>query len=104
MLVIYIVGAFVNYYVVPCIFIFLPIIFLFSFIFLPNTPQYYLQKEKNEKKAKKALKFYKGYKGDSEQEKVALEKEFERLKLLAEELKKNDKIRFSDFSQCDFSL
>lgn len=96
LLIIFIVGAIVDYHVVPCIFAFLPIVFLISFIFLPNTPQYHLQRGSLEK-AEKALKFYKGYKGDSEQEKIALEKEFERLKLLAEERKKDDKIRFNDF-------
>lgn len=43
------------------------------------------------------MKFYKGYRGDSEQEKVALENEFERLKSLDKEQKDDDKIRLSNF-------
>lgn len=48
-------------------------------------------------KAENSLKYYKNYKGDSEQEKMALEKEFERLKMLADERKNDNEIRFSDF-------
>lgn len=117
LLIIFVVAAVVNYYVV-CFFVFLPIVFLIFFTFLPNTPQFYLQKgqtkvdnslnhliyntqtinlQKKKQNAEQALKWYKGYKGDSEQEKIALEKEFARLQLLAKEQKEDDKIRFSDF-------
>lgn len=40
----YIVGAFVSYSTVPCVFIIVPILFAICFSFLPNTPQYHLLK------------------------------------------------------------
>lgn len=43
-LISYIVGAYVDYKYVPCIFIALPIIFGVLFVALPNTPLFYLQK------------------------------------------------------------
>lgn len=48
LLIIFVVAAVVNYYVVPCFFVFLPIVFLIFFTFLPNTPQFYLQKGQTE--------------------------------------------------------
>lgn len=40
----FIVAAMVEYETVPCIFASVPIIFGISFFFIPNTPQFYLQK------------------------------------------------------------
>lgn len=40
----YIIGAVVEYKIVPCIFIFIPILFAILFSLLPNTPQYHLHK------------------------------------------------------------
>lgn len=40
----YVVGALVQYKLVPCIFVAIPIIFGIWFFFLPNTPQYHLKK------------------------------------------------------------
>lgn len=42
-LIAYILGAIVDYKSIPCIFIFIPLIYVVCFVFLPNTPQYYLQ-------------------------------------------------------------
>lgn len=41
-LLIFIVGSVAEYFLVPCIFIFFPIVFLFCFVPLPNSPQFYL--------------------------------------------------------------
>lgn len=40
----YIIGSYVTYIYVPVIFVFIPTIFAIIFMFLPNTPQYYLRK------------------------------------------------------------
>lgn len=42
----YIVGAIVDYEYIPCIFIFIPVLYVVCFVCLPNTPQYYLQKNR----------------------------------------------------------
>lgn len=43
-LIAFIVAAIVEYETLPCIFASVPIIFGISFFFLPNTPQFYLQR------------------------------------------------------------
>lgn len=40
----YVVGAAMEYRVIPCIFVVVPILFAIGFATLPNTPQYYLLK------------------------------------------------------------
>lgn len=40
----YIVGSFVEYEIIPVIFIYIPIIYTVCLFFLPNTPQYHLSK------------------------------------------------------------
>lgn len=42
-LLIFSFGAYADYFTVPCIFIFFPIIFLICFSLLPNTPQFYFR-------------------------------------------------------------
>lgn len=43
-LIAYIVGTLLEYDIIPCIFVVIPIIFGICFSFLPNTPQFHLQK------------------------------------------------------------
>lgn len=43
-LIMFIVGAVVDYHSVPCIFILFPVVYLILFSLLPNTPQFYLLK------------------------------------------------------------
>lgn len=47
-LLIFTIGAYADYFTVPCIFIFFPIVFLVCFFILPNTPQFYLHKGRTE--------------------------------------------------------
>lgn len=47
-LISYIIGAVVDYKYIPCIFIFIPILYVVCFIFLPNTPQFYLHKQQTQ--------------------------------------------------------
>ncbi|XP_055295469.1 facilitated trehalose transporter Tret1-like [Sitodiplosis mosellana] len=91
----YILGAFVSYYTVPCIFVIVPILFVISFTFLPNTPQYHLLRGES-KKAEDSLKFYKGCKGEDADEVNAINAEFERLKSIAHEKKTDEKIYLQD--------
>lgn len=41
----YIVGATVQYNIIPAIFIFIPILYMILLFLLPNTPQYYIRTE-----------------------------------------------------------
>ncbi|XP_055295471.1 facilitated trehalose transporter Tret1-like isoform X2 [Sitodiplosis mosellana] len=89
-LVAYILGAFIDYETIPCIFLSIPIIFGVWFSLLPNTPQYLLQKAQL-KKAEDSLKFYKGFTGNSIDEHIAFNAEFDRLKSIANEQKADEK-------------
>ncbi|XP_037038802.1 facilitated trehalose transporter Tret1-like [Bradysia coprophila] len=53
----FIAGAYVKYSLFPCIMIVFPLMFIISFYFLPETPQYLLQHDKV-KEAENALRFY----------------------------------------------
>ncbi|XP_055304279.1 uncharacterized protein LOC129569467 [Sitodiplosis mosellana] len=92
----YIFGATIDYKYIPIICVILPIIFAIIFGMIPNTPRYYLH-EGQIQKAEDALKFYKGYEGKNEQEDNAIDKEFKRLKLIANERKTEEKLQTSDF-------
>lgn len=41
----YIVGAVADYELIPCIFLFIPMLYIACFAFVPNTPKYYLHKQ-----------------------------------------------------------
>ncbi|XP_031623618.1 facilitated trehalose transporter Tret1-like [Contarinia nasturtii] len=53
----FIAGTYLSYYLVPKIFLPLPIVFFASFIFFPETPQYFIER-KHFDKAKYSLSFY----------------------------------------------
>lgn len=40
----YILGASVEYEIIPCINVIIPIVFVVVFMMMPNTPQFYLRK------------------------------------------------------------
>ncbi|XP_031631805.1 facilitated trehalose transporter Tret1-like isoform X2 [Contarinia nasturtii] len=88
----YTLGAKLDYQYIPCICVLFPITFAVVFAILPNTPRYYLRKGQP-KRAENALRFYKGYKGKNEQE---MYKELERLKVIANEQKSDEKMKMSD--------
>ncbi|XP_055307284.1 facilitated trehalose transporter Tret1-like [Sitodiplosis mosellana] len=91
----YTLGATLEYHIIPCICIFMPIIYAISFAALPNTPRYYLQRGQT-KKAEDALKYYKGYRGESVEENIALYDELERLNRIVNERKSDEKLQASD--------
>lgn len=55
-LVAYIVGATVEYDIIPAIFIYFPIVYMVCLFFLPNTPQFHLQAENLKVRHKNNLK------------------------------------------------
>ncbi|XP_031619137.1 facilitated trehalose transporter Tret1-like [Contarinia nasturtii] len=91
-----IVGATVDYGVIPAILIYIPIVYIISLYFLPNTPLFHLSRD-DVKEAEKSLMFYKGYEGKSECEQLALQLEFERLKNIVKATKANEKLHLKDF-------
>lgn len=119
-------GALVDYKSIPCIFIFIPLVYVVCFVFLPNTPQYYLQSNqiqvrKQQKfslisnsirinsfdrlqRAQESLKYYKDYKGKTDFEIKMFSIEFERLKSIAQEQKEDEKFRITDFSEISTQL
>lgn len=42
----FVIGAYVDYMIVPCIFIFFPIVYLCIFMTMPDTPQHFLKEGK----------------------------------------------------------
>lgn len=42
----YICGKYLDYFTVPKVMIVLPIVFVFAFVFLPNTPQFLMKQDK----------------------------------------------------------
>ncbi|XP_062545780.1 facilitated trehalose transporter Tret1-like [Armigeres subalbatus] len=77
-LIMYILGAYVSYSVIPYILITIPVIFLFGFTMIPDTPLYYMKKNKYQR-SKNSLKFYRGYQAGEQN--VSSEFERELLKL-----------------------
>ncbi|CAO1407792.1 unnamed protein product [Diamesa hyperborea] len=61
----FIAGNYLEYKTVAYVMVALPIIFLFVFVFLPETPQFLLKRGK-EKDAEKSLKFLRGCKSSAE--------------------------------------
>lgn len=116
-LIAFILGATLEYEYIPFTGMILPIIFVFTFMMLPQTPQYLLkkgqfqvkffhhrQKKTTEnfikfifQKAEDALKFYRGYAGRSKEEENALYNEFEKLKTITNDRKTEHKIQATDF-------
>lgn len=122
------IGGKLDYQYVPCIFVFIPVIFGLIFVFIPNTPQFLLRKGETEvmifhpimcglktyhlivkylfifkQKAEKSLKYYKGFRGDSSEEINAFAKEFERLKLIVARQQTEQKFQVSDLRKFSFS-
>ncbi|KAG5667691.1 hypothetical protein PVAND_015663 [Polypedilum vanderplanki] len=65
MLLIFILGTYLDFFTIPLVMLPFSIIFFFCMIFLPETPQYYLKKGEN-LKALESLKFYRSCSRDNE--------------------------------------
>ncbi|XP_068153067.1 facilitated trehalose transporter Tret1-like [Drosophila tropicalis] len=57
-------ASYLSYYLLPCIIICLPVIYILAIIGLPETPQYLLRRERDEQ-AKKSYYFYKNLSSSS---------------------------------------
>lgn len=102
-LIAYILGAFVEYHIIPYICISMPVIFAVIFIMLPNTPRFYLARGEVQR-AEEALKFYKGYKGKDPMEDDAIAAELNRLRTVENEQKTSETLQISDFCKFLFLL
>lgn len=115
----YILGSSVDYEMIPCISVIIPITFAIIFSIFPNTPQYYLAKGQLRvwlntfdrgmwyisfmfQEAEVALKYYKGYEGISRQEEIAILKEFLRLVSIANKRNAEKQLRAVDI--CRFLI
>lgn len=98
-LLIFIVGTYVNFFAVPLISLFLPTIFLVSLLFLHDTPTSLILRHKYDE-AFESLKFYRTC-GKEELSNENVKAEFEILKKTLE-TKSDDKLELKDF--CEFSV
>ncbi|KAJ6649970.1 Facilitated trehalose transporter Tret1 [Pseudolycoriella hygida] len=74
----YTAGAFISYENIPYVFIVLPILFLGTFVFFPETPQYLLIKN-DSASAEKSLRFYANNRSTSKQNAVLIQTELENI-------------------------
>lgn len=72
-----------------------PVIFLFLFVFMPDSPQHCLRKGKVEK-AEKSLRFYRNCK-PTDPDDMALQKELEKLKAIASQKDTTEPLKLADF-------
>ncbi|XP_058446706.1 facilitated trehalose transporter Tret1-like isoform X2 [Malaya genurostris] len=96
-LLMYIVGDFLSYRTVPIVLSCIPVLFMISMSFIPETPQSLL-KAQNISQAKQSFMFYNGIKRD-EKQMAASQQEFEKLKAFILDSKENtQKLVVSDFT------
>lgn len=95
-LLIFIVGTYVDFFTVPLIILVLPIIFVISIVFLPDTPASLISRKKNDE-AFESLKFYRSF-DDTKHSVEALETEFAMIKISLE-TKIDEKFEITDFSK-----
>lgn len=91
----YVGGTYLTYSQVPYVMIAFPIIFLFLFAFMPDSPQHWLRCGKLEK-AEKALRFYRNCKS-TDQDDMRLQKELEKLKAIADQKETSLPLKLADF-------
>lgn len=92
----FVLGTFLSYYVVQAILLFIPILFLFCFIFLPETPAY-LMKQNKPKEAEKSLKYLRGLSNVSNEVSDGFKIELDRLNRNQEQSSNDTKITLKDF-------
>lgn len=95
-LLIYILGAYLNYFLVPIVVLVIPASFLISLMFLPDTPVSLLSRNKVEE-AFKSLKFYRTCNDDGLVDSSVIE-EFETMKM-ALQVKHEENLSVKDFSK-----
>lgn len=88
-------GATIDYEYVPCVVILIPIMFFLLFARLPDTPMYYLERNR-EKEAEASLMFYKDIQSDNIREKDAMAKEIQRLKQKVHDSQTDERLTFNE--------
>ncbi|KAJ6633527.1 Facilitated trehalose transporter Tret1 [Pseudolycoriella hygida] len=92
----FVAGCYVSYEIFPYVMIVFPLIFLFSFYFLPETPQYLLQQDKV-KEAEIALRFYRNSNNfDSKEACEKFDMEMAKIKQLSKQNNDSEKFKFAD--------
>lgn len=94
-LIIFVTGAYLNFFLVPFVIMVFPIIFMIALSFLHDSPRSLLTRNKSDK-ALESLKFYRGC-DDSNKELLKVEAEFEQLKLSMQH--KDVKLELKDFCE-----
>lgn len=94
-LIAYIVGTLIDYEYVPCIVIVFPVIFFLLFARLPDTPMYYLKRNR-QKEAEASLKFYKDVESDDLRAQDAVAKEIQRIKQRVQDLQANERLTLNE--------
>lgn len=92
-LIAFTLGAYFNYITCSLFFMGITAVFLASFMCIPSTPQYFLQKN-NFNEAEKSFQFYKGF--QDRKESVSVVAQFHKMKQVAKALEENSKINTSD--------
>lgn len=92
----YIGGTYLSYTTVPYILMIFPILFICIFVFMPNTPQYYLNARRNDK-AEKSLRFYRGCKSTSCYDNVELQQELSHMSAINKQKEIAGRPTLSDF-------
>lgn len=86
-------GAYFNYITLSLFFMGVTATFLITFIFVPSTPQHFLQKNKLDH-AEKAFRFYKGV--QDRKESVSVIAQFDKMKYVAKVMEENSKLTMAD--------
>ncbi|KAG5684274.1 hypothetical protein PVAND_013510 [Polypedilum vanderplanki] len=95
MLMIFLLGAYLDFFTVPLVVLPLPIISLILMLFLPETPQFLIQKGKNTE-AIEALKFYRNCSNEDKVKLAKIDEEFESLKNAVNNVQDNT-VKLKDF-------
>ncbi|KAJ6648625.1 Facilitated trehalose transporter Tret1, partial [Pseudolycoriella hygida] len=97
----YIAGAYLTYNTAPLVIMVFPIIYLVSFLLLPESPTD-LMKQKRFADAAVSLRFYKNCKDDTKEEIERFKKEWEKLELIAQQrVDRGEKVYFRDYCTRD---
>lgn len=92
-LVAFSLGAYYDYITCSLFFMGITAIFLISFICVPSTPQYFLQKYKLDD-AERSFRFYKGYRNSKESQSALAQ--FDKMKHVAKVLEADSAISAAD--------
>lgn len=97
----YIFGTFLGYSTVPYVMFVLPTLFVFLFVFMPNTPQHLLRNGKIDE-AETSLRFYRNCPMGRDTDEAKFQEEFERFKVIAKQNAANQGLRLKDFSKIKY--